>query len=329
MLVRPRCRWVVRAVALAGALAVAPAAHAALQIQIGVDQRSGQYGECLPASSPCIYVQERWEPDPFATRPDGLPFSTGGVLTHIHAQFEKPIGTVTPRIVRNVGWDADQRSPIYAVQRSGPPLGLTGTGQLDAELHLPVGLGDTLALALSGGAHPFLDYDEGSGRPGHGELWHGTDSATELRGLKEDCLSGACNDGVVFEATLEPDADGDGFGDESQDQCPGHAGSADGCGAAPSAGPVAPVAKPVPVLTGIRHAHGVLTYSLTRPRRLVARLERGRHRHWRLNRRVRLPGSAGRHRIVLRSTRHRTTRVVLYGSAGRGRPVRLAILPWP
>jgi hypothetical protein len=30
-------------------------------------------------------------------------------------------------------------------------------------------------------------------------------------------------------ATLEPDADGDGFGDETQDQCPGQAGTENGC----------------------------------------------------------------------------------------------------
>jgi len=34
---------------------------------------------------------------------------------------------------------------------------------------------------------------------------------------------------VNVSAVLEPDADGDEFGDESQDECPGQAGSADGC----------------------------------------------------------------------------------------------------
>ena len=316
------------AFAIAAALAAAPAAHAALHVQIGIDQRYGQYGGCDPPSSSCIYVQESWDRDAFSIGPDRLPFTTGGVLTHIHAQFDSPTGTVTPRIVHNVGWDVERSSPIYAVRRSGPALGLTGTGQLDAELHIPVGYEDTLALALSGGAHPFLDYEQGSGRPGHGELWHGPDGDVELRGLKEDCLSTACNDGMVLEATLEPDADGDGFGDESQDPCLGRAGSADGCrGAAASPSPAPPGAKPTPVLTDVHLAHRVLTYSLTRARTLVARLERGHHRHWRLETRLRLPGSAGRHRVVLPRTRHRATRVVLYGRAGHGRAARLAILP--
>jgi hypothetical protein len=42
-------------------------------------------------------------------------------------------------------------------------------------------------------------------------------------------------------ADLEPDADGDGFGDETQDQCLGTAGSQNGCAAAS-----APVAPPAP-----------------------------------------------------------------------------------
>jgi hypothetical protein len=34
---------------------------------------------------------------------------------------------------------------------------------------------------------------------------------------------------INVSATLEPDADGDGFGDETQDQCPGEAGTQNGC----------------------------------------------------------------------------------------------------
>jgi hypothetical protein len=310
-----------------GALAAAPAAHAAIHVEIGIDQRYGTYGGCDPPSSTCIYVQESWDRDAFSIAPDRLPFTAAGVLTHLHGQFASATGTVTPRIVHNVGWDVERRSPIYAVRRSGPALGLTGTGQLDAELHIPVGYEDTLALALGGGAHPFLDYEQGAGRPGHGELWHGPDGDVELRGLEEDCLSTACDDGMVLEATLEPDADGDGFGDESQDPCLGRPGSADGCRDAPPAvRPPAAGAKPTPILTDVALDHRTLTYSLTRPRRLVARLERGHRRHWRLERRVRLPGSAGRHRVVLPRTRHRAVRVVLYGGAGHRRPSRLAIL---
>ena len=45
----------------------------------------------------------------------------------------------------------------------------------------------------------------------------------------------------MLNATIEPDADGDGFGDESQDKCASAAGSTEGC---PPAGPPPP--EPVP-----------------------------------------------------------------------------------
>ena len=53
-------------------------------------------------------------------------------------------------------------------------------------------------------------------------------------------------DQLSVSAILEPDADHDGFGDETQDQCLGQAGTSNGCPApAPAAGPSqpAPVAK--------------------------------------------------------------------------------------
>jgi hypothetical protein len=43
-----------------------------------------------------------------------------------------------------------------------------------------------------------------------------------------DAFSGAPQEGT-FNADVEPDADNDGFGDETQDQCRGQAGSANGC----------------------------------------------------------------------------------------------------
>ena len=46
---------------------------------------------------------------------------------------------------------------------------------------------------------------------------------------------------IPISALVEPDADQDGFGDETQDQCPGVAGTVDGC---PPPAPPAPPAPP-------------------------------------------------------------------------------------
>jgi hypothetical protein len=45
------------------------------------------------------------------------------------------------------------------------------------------------------------------------------------------------NQRVNVSATLEPDADADGFGDETQDQCVGSAGPQSGCAAAVASTP--------------------------------------------------------------------------------------------
>lgn len=47
---------------------------------------------------------------------------------------------------------------------------------------------------------------------------------------------------ILVNADVEPDADGDGFGDETQDACPAAAGTAGGC-------PVPTIANPVPAPT--------------------------------------------------------------------------------
>ena len=54
--------------------------------------------------------------------------------------------------------------------------------------------------------------------------------------------SGLGNERVNVSARLEPDTDSDGFGDETQDQCPGVTGSVNGC-PAPTSAPTTPAKK--------------------------------------------------------------------------------------
>jgi hypothetical protein len=297
-----------------GALAIAGPASASIEIAIGHDQRSGVYGGCGDASARCVYVQDSWDRDAYVIGPDRLPFMDGGAVTHLNMQLYTAAGTVVPRVVHVGHYDPATGANTYVVVGSGPPLTLTGTGQLDADVHLPVHKDDTLAFALSGGAQPFLDYDAGFGGRGYGNLFYGaTDSDTELTGLKQ-VYDGDRVDGLVLRATLERDGDGDGFGDETQDPCPGRAGSADGCSATPpttstppgSSGPRKP-----PALTDLSLHHRVLAYTVTRRARVSARLDRRVRHGWRLDRRVRLPSGLGRHHVRLPRTRHHATRAVV------------------
>jgi hypothetical protein len=133
----------------------------------------------------------------------------------------------------------------------------------------------------------------------------------------------------VLHATLERDGDGDGFGDETQDPCPGRAGSADGCSTTSpttstppgSSGPRRP-----PAITNVSLHHRVLAYTVTRRARVSARLDRRVRHGWRLDQRLRLPSGLGRHHVSLPRTRHRVTRAVVECRTLRDRLERRVVL---
>lgn len=222
-------------------------------------------------------------------------------------------------------------SNTYTVRVSGAPLSVSG-GLLDAAVRLPVQQGDALAFSLSGDAKPYVDWEPGSGRHGHGELFYSsTDGDAQISGLKGICMGADCLDGLVLHVTREPDADADGFGDETQDPCPARPGSADGCNASPPppAGGPAPGAQRQArhsILLDAALRHRRLDYTLAKRARIVARLDRRRGRHWTLERRMPLPGGAGRHHVVVPHTRHRVSRVVVEVRSLTGRLEGRAIL---
>jgi Ca2+-binding RTX toxin-like protein len=88
----------------------------------------------------------------------------------------------------------------------------------------------------------------------NGCVFDSGDVADEFRGILGDppvgsaaTFSGATGGlRVNISALLEPDADSDGFGDETQDQCPGQAGPNNGCPAGASAQAAVPICKGKP-----------------------------------------------------------------------------------
>jgi hypothetical protein len=87
-------------------------------------------------------------------------------------------------------------------------------------------------LAIAAGDLIGIDVNQGGivaavGQPGGGSLqaWSPPLAVNETRPPDE-----ATSDvELLLNATVEPDADGDGFGDESQDACPGSSGTIGGC----------------------------------------------------------------------------------------------------
>lgn len=88
---------------------------------------------------------------------------------------------------------------------------------------IPVKAGDLIGLATAPNAADSPPACNTNAVPAD-EVYEGADFAT----------AGTLNPFNTFRlniaATLEPDADGDGFGDETQDKCRGAAGPTDGCG---------------------------------------------------------------------------------------------------
>ncbi|HEX2392749.1 MAG TPA: hypothetical protein VHI77_07500 [Solirubrobacterales bacterium] len=69
---------------------------------------------------------------------------------------------------------------------------------------------------------------------------------------------------LLIQGTIEPDADGDGFGDETQDQCPTQRTTQGPCDTA------------APLVSGLRVRHGRIRYTLSEPATVALRLARKR-----------------------------------------------------
>ena len=88
---------------------------------------------------------------------------------------------------------------------------------------IPVKGGDVIGLYGAGDQYLAVKDEDEEGYFAHGKFGYDV-----LTGSAED-LGPTIDYWIVVDAVWEPDADGDGFGDESQDKCPGAPGPTDGC----------------------------------------------------------------------------------------------------
>jgi hypothetical protein len=103
----------------------------------------------------------------------------------------------------------------------------TGAGMdvvSEAATRIPVAAGDMIGLWLGGGGYAF-----GLSAPSETTTVWGASEGSD--GSIDTPLVGRGE--FLYQADVEPDADGDGFGDETQDQCTGRAGALNGCPPAP------------------------------------------------------------------------------------------------
>jgi hypothetical protein len=115
---------------------------------------------------------------------------------------------VTLRVLRGVSGDT------FLGVRSGEPSTMpTGDAIVSFASRVPISAGDRIGID-----HP-ITVHSCAGTPGSSQArWNPQLADGEERAITAGIAGGGCETEV--QATVEPDADGDGFGDETQDGCP-------------------------------------------------------------------------------------------------------------
>jgi hypothetical protein len=151
------------------------------------------------------------------------------------------------------------------VGESAAKVPLTPDAVNTANTRIPVQAGDRIAIRTASGNGGPCDFPYPAGLgPGYAIFFfQGMPSSTDpSAGTNVTFSDDGLEELVNIAAVVEPDADGDGFGDETQDQCPGVAGSNNGC--PPPRPPVVvppPTEPPVPLLVPhytVHHTQHVL-----------------------------------------------------------------------
>lgn len=175
------------------------------------DSRFGN--ECLASAAPADITFVISASDPANALPGLAPSS--GVVTSVrfNVPAEAPTFSTLVKIMRPAG------GTDFTTVREGGPVDVTaGTGSYD--VRLPVSAGD--AIGLYGAAGTLACAGGGAGDV------LGQFSGNTTVGSTETFATGAGSSLPVV-ATVEPDADDDGFGDTTQDLCPQSASTQDAC----------------------------------------------------------------------------------------------------
>jgi hypothetical protein len=140
------------------------------------------------------------------------------------------------------------------------PGGLNGfTG-----LHLPIAAGDYIGVYVPAAGANCLSYTAGAGESYHHVVGDpGLDVSTFFNNLQASGLINAV-------AAVEPDADGDGYGDETQDGCPGNGAATGTCPVVPST----PSPSPGPAAT--KGTAAKLAAAVKRCKKAKTKLARGK-----------------------------------------------------
>jgi hypothetical protein len=222
-------------------------------------------GECAALAQPCTIVSFI-HPQPGTGNRDSAGAPVSGVVTKV--RFQAKVGESPTQVTFMVAAQAAQSTTATAsITAVGPTVTLEPTEAIEEDTgktpirefdtRMPIQVGQQLAVQgtdfrathnASGDRFSFVYAPPlAAGQPARPS----TDATGEL----------------LIQGTIEPDADGDGFGDETQDGCPSQSATQGACVTAVPAGPNNPpppaADKQAPKVSGLRVANGRIQYKLS------------------------------------------------------------------
>jgi hypothetical protein len=229
---------------------------------------SNPNGDPVPSAAPSDGVITQFRVRAFAEAPTPLTFVVAGLTNVVEAggQPESASGT----LVATGPTVTIQPSPMDEVPIQGP-----FPARVPIKKGQNIGVDNTTALVAY--------------KPG-GEHWSFLFGPQLSAGTQ---LGSAATTGeLLIQATLEPDVDGDGFGDETQDRCPSQKATQGPCEAV----------KPPPVALAVSHyevGKGKVSYELSKAATVRFRLARRAKHGFRSVGRFSGPGVAGPNRRAI------------------------------
>jgi hypothetical protein len=258
----------------AGALLAAPAAGMASDtFGSRLLNEPANSSEC--PSSPCTLVSYI-----HPSNPNGDPYSGGapsdGVITKFRVRA-KPYTAGQPVSATLRVADISRQNPDQATASglgSGQPVTLVANGEIEEHsTRVPVKKGNHLALDASNAQ---LTYNASGSKF--------TYVFSPLLGQSPRTSNQPTGE-LLVQATVEPDRDHDGFGDETQDKCPSQASTAGECD------------HSAPRVGSIKLGSHRLRYRLSEAGKVKGSVQKRRHGHWSTVKSIRANGAKGANRV--------------------------------
>jgi hypothetical protein len=252
---KPRRRLTTLALSLVAGLLLLPATGQAATV-FGSPLKHGPDSGVCQTPGPCTVVTFT---DP--TEPNGDPYSGGAPVDGVITKFRIYANTATSAQVTfrladiNRPDPTDPSSALASAVGTGPTVTIQHTEE--PEIHefpgrLPVKKGEQLAIDAT---EIEANYSQGCDHCSYvfaPPLVDGSGAQGSLESSGQ----------LLVQASIEPDADGDGFGDETQDQCPSQASTQGPCDVT------------APVVSKLGVANGVVSYTLSEASTVSLQLEK-------------------------------------------------------